>query len=116
MTRREILGISLAITLFVLACGTLPTVATAPQNTPQATQTDFPAFTAETHPTMTRTPVLLPVAGCWNVRSGPSTGSGVERVQCGGKIEVIRWSDNGFVEIVGGYICGQAFGMSAKCQ
>lgn len=99
------------LVLATLACGTLavPPLATA---TPAE---DTPTV-ANTLAVPSRTPVLLAIEGCWNLREGPSVDAQVANVQCGGRIEFGGWIANGFARVGNLYICGRAFGEAVSCR
>jgi hypothetical protein len=105
----------LLTTLLILACGTLPTAATIPLQATQRVSTASATPIQEKVSAATRTSVL-PVFGCWNIRSGAGVAYPSVAVQCGGSVTFVHWSDNGFLHIDGGYICNQAVDGKDRCE
>ena len=101
--------------LLILACTvTAPAAMVAPTSLPKTPVFGLqkPANTPETPiPTYTDdvSPKSLEVIGCWNVRNAPSLDGLIVRVQCGGSVEFVQWSTNGWLELTDGeYICNRA--------
>jgi hypothetical protein len=117
---RRLIVVAVLALLATLACGVqaLPTVTETPKTAlPTVVETEKPLPTVfpSVLATVTDTPKLLAVAGCWNVREQPSFGSRVVRVQCGGDIQPLDVSD-GWIRVTDGYICARSIGIDARCD
>ena len=108
-------GTLLLSTLIVLACGTLA------QMPLQATQT-APGESIATNgqdvsPTATKVVILGGDDVTWNIRTGPSLEyPALDIYATGGQEFVILSMMRGWVEVAEGWICGQAFGRSDRCE
>ena len=105
-------------TLSALACGTattLPTVDFSPVPATQGASTPISGAEWENTSPPTRTAVLA-ITGCWNIREGAGVAYPSLYVQCGGTVEFVHWADNGFIRIVGGYICNRAVDGGEECE
>ena len=117
MTKQKcVKGILFVFTLFILACGSLPAVAQMP---PQATQT-APAPIVTNTEAIRHVPEMLTVSGdelvTWNIRPEPSLNSEPNGIAHGGDVFEKLLADGGWVLTEAGWICGQAFGSSGKCE
>jgi hypothetical protein len=111
---RTLLAISL-LAIASLACGTLAEMPL------QATQNAPAEFISTTGQTVlpTKTPHLLIIVGndtTWNIREGASLEFSVIGIARGGQEFVKLSVYRGWVETDEGWICGQAFGGSERCE
>ena len=99
-----------ALALAVMAC-------TSTVNAPAPTQTQILA-TANTVKAV-NTPYAVEVLGedtTWNIREGASLEHPVIGIAYGGDRFVILSMYGGWVQTEAGWICGQAFGASDRCE
>jgi hypothetical protein len=102
----------LLLPILLLACSITSLPLQAAVRIPPVATATLRETTQTANPTQT---LSGPIFGCWNVRNAPAVGALPLRVQCGGTVQY-QLSDNGFIEIMDGYVCGRAIGLEVKCQ